>query len=339
MKVVIDPGHGGSDPGAVANGLQEKDITLLVGNELNRLLTQAGYDVTSTRTTDETLSLLKRSQIAAEENADLFVSVHVNAGGGNGTETYYSITDKDPKLAVSISDNISDMGFRNRGAKTRVGSNGDYYAVIRDTVKLSNAKPYLVELFFIDNIGDVDLYKKVGYQAMADAIYKAILKDFPITSPGSGQSYTVKRGDTLFSIANRFNTTVAGIKVLNSLANDVLYVGQKLLIPQANGGNQMFPYVVQRGDTLFSIANRFGITVDMLKRFNNLGSDLLMIGQQLSIPNASDGQTATFTHAVQRGDTLFSLANRFNTTVDTIRRINNLNSDLLNLGQRLQIPR
>jgi N-acetylmuramoyl-L-alanine amidase len=65
MKIVIDPGHGGSDPGTVGNGLQEKDVTLAVSNILSQLLRNAGYDVVSTRTTDETVSLLRRSQIAA----------------------------------------------------------------------------------------------------------------------------------------------------------------------------------------------------------------------------------------------------------------------------------
>ena len=340
MKIVIDPGHGGSDPGTVGNGLQEKDVTLAVSNILSQLLRNAGYDVVSTRTTDETVSLLRRSQIAAEQNADLFLSVHINAGGGQGVETYYSITDNNPVLAASICENIAKLGFRNRGAKTRVGSNGDFYSVIRETVRLSNAKPYLIEMFFVDSLSDVNRYREVGNQSLANAIYDAVITDFPISGSnpgggsGGGQTYTVQRGDTLFSIASRFNTTVDAIKRSNNLTSDFLFIGQQLVIPS---GNATEMYIVQPGDTLFSIATRFNTTVDAIRQLNNLTSNTLLIGQQLLIPaQGLDNSTTTF-YVVQPGDTLYSIANRFGTTVTAIRSDNNLTSDFLFVGQQLVI--
>lgn len=341
MKIVIDPGHGGSDPGSVGNGLQEKDVTLAVSNILSQLLRNAGYDVVSTRTTDETVSLLRRSQIAAEQNADLFLSVHINAGGGQGVETYYSITDNNPVLAESICDNIARLGFRNRGAKTRVGSNGDFYSVIRETVRLSNAKPYLIEMFFVDTLSDVNLYRQVGNQSLANAIYDAVITDFPISGSGSdggsggGETYIVQRGDTLFSIASRFNTTVDAIRRSNNLTSDFLYVGQQLVIPSNGSATEM--YIVQPGDTLFSIATRFNTSVAAIRELNNLTSDTLMIGQQLLIPVQGIENDNTIFYTVQRGDTLFSIANRFGTTVVAIRSDNNLTSDFLYVGQQLII--
>ena len=342
MKIVIDPGHGGTDPGTVGNGLQEKDVTLAVSNILSQLLRNAGYDVVSTRTTDETVSLLRRSQIAAEENADLFLSVHINAGGGQGVETYYSITDNNPVLAESICENIARLGFRNRGAKTRVGSNGDFYSVIRETVRLSNAKPYLIEMFFVDTLSDVNLYRQVGNQSLANAIYDAVITDFPISGSGSdggaggGQTYIVQRGDTLFSIASRFNTTVDAIRRSNNLTSDFLYVGQSLVIPSSNE-NATEIYIVQPGDTLYAIATRFNTTVDAIRQLNNLTSDTLTIGQQLLVPEQGLESDNTTFYTVQPGDTLFSIANRFGTTVDAIRSDNNLTSDFLYVGQQLII--
>jgi len=96
-------------------------------------------------------------------------------------------------------------------------------------------------------------------------------------------------------------------------------------------------YVVQAGDTLWMLAQRFGTTVDAIKALNNLTSDVLMIGQVLRIPGTED-TTPGFTHTVQSGDTLWLLAQRFGTTVDAIKTLNNLTSDVLTIGQTLQIP-
>lgn len=151
--------------------------------------------------------------------------------------------------------------------------------------------------------------------------------------------YTVQRGDTLYALANRYNTTVDTIKRLNNLTSNNLSIGQQLVIPITSKETSTFLYNVQRGDSLYSIANRFDTTVETLRELNNLNSDLLMIGQELMIPTQQNQETSTFTYTVKRGDNLFSIANRFNTTVATIKRINNLSSDLLSIEQELQIPR
>lgn len=107
----------------------------------------------------------------------------------------------------------------------------------------------------------------------------------PTPSPGgSSFSYTVKSGDTLWLLANRFGTSVDAIKRLNGLTSDNLQIGQILQIPteQPTG---YFNYTVKSGDTLWLLANRFGTTVDAIKRLNGLSSDSLQIGQVLRIPN------------------------------------------------------
>ena len=154
------------------------------------------------------------------------------------------------------------------------------------------------------------------------------------TGSDSTLRYIVKPGDTLYAIASRYDTTVDEIKRLNNLSSNVLTVGQVLNIPTANQGGANILYTVQRGDTLFSIASRYGTTVDAIKRLNNLTSNVLSIGQTLRIPSTN---SSYITYTVQRGDTLFSIASRYGTTVDAIKRLNNLTSNVLSIGQVLKI--
>lgn len=145
--------------------------------------------------------------------------------------------------------------------------------------------------------------------------------------------YVVKSGDNLYAIARKYNTTVNEIKSLNNLGSDILSVGQILKIPTVTPSQeQEETYIVQSGDSLYSIARKFNTTVDELKRLNNLSSNLLSIGQVLVLPIESIGQT---TYTVQAGDSLYSIARKFNTTVDNIKALNNLSSNLLNIGQIL----
>ncbi len=106
----------------------------------------------------------------------------------------------------------------------------------------------------------------------------------PAPDTGGGSfAYTVKSGDTLWLLANRFGTSVDAIKRLNSLTGDNLQIGQVLQIPTGQSSSY-FDYTVRSGDTLWLLANRYGTTVDAVKRLNGLASDNLQIGQVLRIP-------------------------------------------------------
>lgn len=148
------------------------------------------------------------------------------------------------------------------------------------------------------------------------------------------KTYTVVAGDSLWSIANRFNTTVEEIKRLNNLTSDIIFVGQTLLVPSPVSDENMI-YTVVAGDSLWKIAQRFNTTVDAIKSLNHLTSDSLYIGQQLKIPTKN--QESKY-YIVVAGDSLWKIAQRFNTTVDTLKRLNHLTSDNLTIGQQLIIP-
>ena len=154
-------------------------------------------------------------------------------------------------------------------------------------------------------------------------------------SPEVSDTYIVQKGDSLWSIANKFNMTVSELKKLNNLTNNLLSIGQVLKIKDSSNNGEK-TYTVQKGDSLWVIANKYGITTEELKNYNNLTSNLLSIGQVLKIPQ---GKTSTENiYTVKKGDSLWTIANRYNTTVEKIKVLNNLTSNLLSIGQQLKIP-
>ena len=154
-------------------------------------------------------------------------------------------------------------------------------------------------------------------------------------SPEVSDTYIVQKGDSLWSIANKFNMTVSELKNLNNLTNNLLSIGQVLKIKDSSN-NGKTTYTVQKGDSLWIIANKYDITTEELKSYNNLTSNLLSIGQVLKIPQ---GKTSTENiYTVKKGDSLWTIANRYNTTVEKIKVLNNLTSNLLSIGQQLKIP-
>lgn len=173
-KIFIDPGHGGSDPGAVANGLKEKNLVLTISRQISDMLLSEyqGVEVQMSRDSDIYLSLSERAQAANAWGADYFVSVHINAGGGTGFETF--IHDSRPSKSVAYQNVVhpailAKMNVRDRGKKAA------NYAVLR----LTKMPAILTENLFIDNLSDVKLLKDpVFLQQIAKGHVEGIVKAF-----------------------------------------------------------------------------------------------------------------------------------------------------------------
>lgn len=121
------------------------------------------------------------------------------------------------------------------------------------------------------------------WRALYEA-YRGIEDYVPQPGPDSGtMEYVVRSGDTLWLLSQRYGTTVAELKRLNNLTSDELRIGQVLLIPTGQTPSY-FEYTVRSGDTLWLLSQRFGTTVDAIKRLNGLTGNLLNIGQVLLIP-------------------------------------------------------
>lgn len=146
--------------------------------------------------------------------------------------------------------------------------------------------------------------------------------------------YTVKKGDSLWLIANKYGTTVDELKNANDLKSNTLSIGQTLIIPKKKENTNKISYVVKKGDSLWLIANKYDTTVEKIKSTNNLKSNTLSIGQVLVIPSSSE----FITYTVKKGDSLWLIANKYNTTVDNIKKLNNLSSNNLQINQKLILP-
>ena len=178
------------------------------------------------------------------------------------------------------------------------------------------------------------------------------------TNPSNMFIYTVKKGDSLYNIAKKYNTTVKDIIALNGLKNTNLSIGQQLRIPEEYSESMQIPayinYVVKKGDSLYNIAKAFNTSVDTIMKDNGLTNTNLTIGQNLKIRTSGEGEVlecfgeaytppatstpTTINYTVKKGDSLYKIANTYNTSVSDIVRLNNLNSNNLSIGQVLKIP-
>lgn len=341
--VVIDAGHGGSDPGTIHNGITEKDYTLLISKYISERLNDLGIPNALVRSSDETLSPTDRTNriknIYGNGSDVITISNHINAGGGDGAEIIYGLRNSDAFSKI-LSNNFESAGQNVRKYyQRRLPSNPskDYYFIIRDT---ANNESVLIEYGFADSIGDDVSQIKNNWQNLAESVVKSIAEytgySYIPKSNNSSSYYIVVKGDTLYSIAKKFGLSVDDLKNLNNLNSNLISIGQKLLVTDNLSTNNSQSnlndnyYIVNKGDTLYSIAKKFNVSVNSLQQANNLNSTLLQINQKLIIPSNN-------VYIVQKGDTLYSISRKFNTTVSKLESLNNLTTTVLQIGQVLKV--
>lgn len=357
--VVIDPGHGGSDMGVVGEDINEKDLNLEVSNYIYYRLNQLGIPTFLTRNSDVDLSEEERIRRIVNAFGDrenvIVISNHIGEEG-NGANIMYAFRNSNV-LANKIMEELSKAGqIVNTPYQRRLPSDTskDYYFIHRLT---SSVQPLIIEY---GNMKDpIDLNRiKNDLLTYGEAVVKAISEYAGITykpPDDKGNIHVVRKGESLYSIARKYNTTVNEILNLNTLSSNILSVGQILLIPRKSGedffsnGTKDIVYTVKEGDNIYRIANMFNSSVDDIIKLNNLESNLLSVGQVLRIPstnvsipekpNDTINQIETQgTYIVKPGDSLYTIANRFGIGVDDIVKVNDLKTNLLSLGQRLIIP-
>ena len=249
-KIAVYAGHGGSDAGAVAGGLYEKDLNLAVSNAVTAILRGWGYTVINNRTTDVERSITADANKANANKVDAVVEIHQNSsegGVGNGSEVIYSVKDtgKGRALARAILNGLVALGFRDRGIKTQVNSNGqDTLGILR----LTNMPAVLVECAFINSTTDM---ARFDVRQVAMAIAQGVREVFPISGGGGSATpsypgYALRvgaRGEPVRQVQRCLNNLGTRYPSLTHLTEDSVF---------GNGTR----------DVVMAFQRLFGLTVD-----------------------------------------------------------------------------
>ncbi|MFV8454186.1 LysM peptidoglycan-binding domain-containing protein [Vibrio owensii] len=405
ILIVIDPGHGGEDPGSIGPSRRkyEKDAVLSISRKISAQLDAVpGIKTRMTRNGDYFVNLNRRVAIARENNAHLLISIHADAFtspkprggsvfvlntrranteisrwvenherqsellGGSGTAFVGNTNDR------NVNQTLLDLQFshsQKEGYKLATNILGEMGKVAR----LHNSKPIntslavlrspqipsvLVETGFISNPTEEKLlFQRAHQDKLARAITKAVvqyLKDNPpegtvFSSSAKPSIHTVKRGESLSVIAQKYGTSTKAIMSANKLKSSGLAVGQKLKIPGSGAASVSIPnkpntvetetitHTVKSGEFLGKIASHYKVKIADIRRENNLKSDTVWVGQKLKITVAVKDKPIR-KHKVARGEYLGKIASKYGVSVSSIRKANNLRSDELAVGQVLIIP-
>lgn len=214
----------------------------------------------------------------------------------------------------------------------------DYYFIHRNT---GITEPIIVEYGFLDSTGDDVNQLKNNWREYADAVVRGVSEYIGLAYDEEVEGvYIVKSGDSLYSIANRYGTTVNELKNLNNLTSNNLRIGQKLIVPtkEEEQIEESGIYTVKSGDSLYSIAKQYNTTISELMNLNKLNTTTLSIGQKLKLPMMIEEEINTNEYIVKSGDTLYKIANTYDLSVADLINANNLTSNTLTIGQKLIIP-
>lgn len=342
------PRHGGIDSGAVGNGLEEKNLTLRAAKYIYERLQELNIPVVITRTEDEYLPKEKRIErirnLTNNNPNTLLISNHINAGGAEGAEIVYSLKNNSVFSDI-ILNNIGKKGQLKRKTYQRrlpENPNLDYYYILRET---NSNEPVLIEYGFIDNKKDSDKLKN-NIEEYAEAVVESISDylGYSYEQQEQESEYIVQKGDTLYSIGRRFNISIDELKRINNLISNTLTIGQVLKLKEVGQLDNPI-YIVQKGDTLYSIAKNNNISVDELVKINNLANSNLSIGQELYIPKLEEkiennnlSEEYDF-YTIKKGDSLWKIAREFDIPLPELIEINNLTNLTLSIGQTLLVPK
>ncbi|MBW2630881.1 MAG: LysM peptidoglycan-binding domain-containing protein [Deltaproteobacteria bacterium] len=345
--VVIDPGHGGEDPGAVGRrGTLEKNVVLGIAKKLQRILKKRGYEAFLTRKGDYFISLKNRGKIAREYGADIFISIHADAcrsRGVRGTSVYCLSTRGASSEAAKLlakSENLSDIV----GGSENGHNNGESDPITlnmlqTETINRSRAFGAIA----LEKMGQVNHLKSSKVQR---APFK-VLKLPDITSVLVETAFITNSREELMLRSPPYQTDIAwAVAYAVDKFIPLPYAAdrswcKKVSSPKVSSSPVPATYVtykVKRGDILERIASRHGTTMKSLMRINNLKSrNRIYVGQKLKVSSRLPAP-APSVYVVKRGDILERIAGRHGTTMKALMEINNLKSkNRIYVGQKLKL--
>lgn len=374
--IIVDPGHGGDDPGAVGRKRSyEKNIVLAISREIKKAINKTpGYRAVLTRDGDYYVSFSKRLQTARDLNASLFISVHADAARNRlarGTSVYClslgGASNEAAKLLAS-NENLSDIigGVPNGEAKA---DSDQIILNMFQTNTINLSKTYAGNL-----MRHLDMVNSLKYKSVQEAPFRVLkLPDIPAVLietayiSNSEEETLLKNGNFQKKLASAVASSI--VEYLSSVASaspasDAADANDKGI---ASGKNQTTEkikdsesmetsdYKVKQGDTVSSIARLFTTKVAVLLKLNNMKlDDPLFAGQKILVPARKDQRETDVTgnsrkngsvktpckfYTVKKGDTLFSISQSNAVAVEELRKLNNMRAtDHLLLGQKIKLP-
>ena len=359
LGVVIDPAHGGADLGYTQNGINEKDVVLEISNYIKKRLEDLGIDTILTRNNDITLSPNDRinrvKNTLGDRDGIVVISNRLNNPNDDTTKIVYSVNENDLNLINNIKRQLEFEGLEPivTTIETLPSDNTKDANILQR--ELQNADVIIIDYGNIISDNDFekitdDLFNYAEGVVRGIAINYGIAYEEPTNI--KNKTHVVTKGESLYSIAQKYDTTIGAIKALNNLKSNILSIGQILKLPNyvnlTEQAKDILIYTIEKGDTLYSIAKRYDIDTNDLIEYNQLFNTILTIGQQLIIPifddnddndNNNNNINNTITYIVKKGDTLYSIAKKYNINVKELMDLNNLDSTMISINQQLSIPK
>ncbi len=341
--VAISAGHGGEDPGGIGfdGKLKEKNITLKIARALfDQLQRTPGYTPIMIRDGDYYVELQRRSEIAREKRADLFVAVHTDwyrSSRASGL-TVYALSgdraDRENSRRVAQKENGSDL-LGGVGGDISLGSWDDDVALTLVSLQMawSMEQSLIAGTRVLESLDGITRLRRDKVQQASLEVLKS--PDIPSMLIETG--YLTNPAE-----ARRLNTTAFRQKLAGAIAQGVMNYFYdappegSLVAWQKENGIVPGSYTVKRGDSLSVIAQRFGVRLAQLKSSNGISSNTIHIGQVLTIPGGVSVEPEQ--HTIRRGETLSEIAQQYRISLASLRDANSLSNDRIMVGQVLKIP-
>lgn len=183
-----------------------------------------------------------------------------------------------------------------------------------------------------DKVGNEAVVKDKASEAKEETASKQTTP-----KPATGNTHTVQKGDTLYSIGKANNVSVDELKKLNGLSSNTLSIGQELKVKGTPTKDVAETYEVVKGDTLWGIGQAHNMTAQEIKDLNNLSSDTLSIGQTLKLKEGESEIAKPDTYKVKKGDTLWGISQKTGVSVADLKEFNGLDSNIISINQELKL--
>ncbi len=344
IRVAIVAGHGGEDPGALSHNrrIREKDVTLAIARALrDRLNATPGYHPVMIRDGDYTVKLEHRPQIGRKNRVDIYLSIHADSYPGRAARgaTIYALSgetaDRENARRIAQKENRADLLGGIEG-DTRIADVEDDLALTLLDLSMAWSLEQSVKAgtSILDSLVGVARLRRDKVQA--GNFWELRSPDIPSLLIETGYLSNPQEAERLATPSYQRQLADAIVRGVMNYFFESPPEGT-LIAWQKENGIPPSTYIVRRGDTLSEIALRFQVSQTELKATNRLRSDIIHIGQELTMPGIGITPIAT-EHTILPGDTLSEIALQYQISLSSLRQANNLKNDRILVGQILTIP-